>query len=169
MQVPQDCIRADRDGHQDGRIPLLEIAPDQYLAESHAIISFLADGSDLVPGGRLERARMWEWLCFEQYSLEPNLGTARFWLHSLHKTPQELGDKLTEKLARGHEALAVLEKGLTGRDFLVAGRYTLADISLYAYTHVAPQGNFDLDPYPQIRAWIARIAQQPRYAPITSH
>jgi glutathione S-transferase len=152
----------------NGRIPLLEIAPGQYLSESHAIIGFLADGSDLVPADRLERARMWEWLCFEQYNLEPNLGTARFWRHSLHKTAQELGDKLTEKLAKGHEALAVLEKGLTGRDFLVAGRYTLADIALYAYTHVAPQGDFDLAPYPQIRAWIARIAQQPRYAAITS-
>ena len=152
----------------NGRIPLLEIPGKGFLAESHAIISFLADGSALVPGDTWGRAQMWQWLCFEQYNLEPNVGTARFWLGSLHKSPQELGEKLTEKLAKGNEALAVLERGLTGNSYLVGDRYSLADIALYAYTHVAPEGGFALDAYPNICAWIDRIATQPGWAPITS-
>jgi glutathione S-transferase len=152
----------------NGRIPLLEIPGQGFLAESHAIISFLADGSTLIPTAAWQRALMWQWLCFEQYNLEPNIGTARFWLTSLHKTPQQLGDKLTEKVAKGHEALAVLERGLIDQPFLVGDRYSLADIALYAYTHVAPEGGFALDAYPNIRAWIGRIAEQPGWAPITS-
>jgi glutathione S-transferase len=99
--------------------------------------------------------------------LEPNIGTARFWLTSLHKTPQELGEKLTEKIAKGHDAMVVLERGLTGKHFLVADQYSLADIALYAYTHVAPEGGLPLDAYPNIRAWIERIGSQPGWAPIT--
>jgi glutathione S-transferase len=152
----------------NGRIPLLEIPGKGFLAESHAIISFLADGSALIPGDPWGRALLWQWLCFEQYNLEPNIGTARFWLGSLHKTPQELGEKLAEKITKGHEALAVLERGLTGNAYLVGHRYSLADIALYAYTHVAPEGGFALDAYPNIRAWIDRIATQPGWAPITS-
>ena len=92
----------------------------------------------------------------------------RFWIGSLHKTAEELGEKLIEKRRNGEAALAVLEKGLEGRSFLVGDRYSLADIALYAYTHVAPEGGFPLEPYPAIRAWCARIAAQPGYVPITS-
>jgi glutathione S-transferase len=152
----------------NGRIPLLEIPGQGYLAESHAIISYLAEGSRLVPRDRLERARVWQWLCFEQYSLEPNLGTARFWIASLGKSEAELGEKLLEKRRNGHAALAVLEQGLAGRQFLVGERYSLADIALYAYTHVAPEGGFPLDAYPAIRDWCARVAAQPGHVPITS-
>jgi len=152
----------------NGRIPLLEIPGRGYLSESHAIIWFLAEGSRLVPGDALERARMWQWMCFEQYNLEPNIGTARFWISSLHKSEQELGEKLVEKRRNGHAALEVLERGLTGREFLVGDRYSLADIALYAYTHVAPEGGFFLDAYPAIRAWCARVAAQPGHVPITS-
>ena len=152
----------------NGRIPLLEIPGQGYLAESHAIISYLAEGSRLVPRDRLERARVWQWLCFEQYSLEPNLGTARFWIASLGKSEAELGEKLLEKRRNGQAALAVLEQGLAGRQFLVGERYSLADIALYAYTHVAPEGGFPLDAYPAIRDWCARVAAQPGYVPITS-
>jgi glutathione S-transferase len=152
----------------NGRIPLLEIPGQGYLSESHAIISYLAEGSALVPAERLDRARMWQWLCFEQYNLEPNVGTVRFWIGSLHKTPEELGEKLVEKRRNGEAALAVLEQALAGCDFLVGDRYSLADIALYAYTHVAPEGGFPLEPYPAIRAWCARIAAQPGYVPITS-
>lgn len=151
----------------NGRIPLLEIAGQGFLAESHAIISYLAEGSELVPDDRLQRARMWHWLCFEQYNLEPNIGTARFWLHSLKKTPAELGDKLTDKIDKGNQALGVLERGLQERDFLIGARYSLADIGLYAYTHVAEEGGFSLQGYPNIRAWLARVASQPAHAPIT--
>lgn len=152
----------------NGRIPLLEIPGQGYLSESHAIISYLAEGTALVPADRLDRARMWQWLCFEQYNLEPNIGTARFWIASLGRTEAELGEKLVEKRRNGHAALGVLERGLAGREFLVGGRYSLADIALYAYTHVAPEGGLALDDYPAIRAWCARVAAQPGHVPITS-
>jgi len=152
----------------NGRIPVLEIPGKGYLWESHAIISYLADGSALIPTDALDRARMWQWLCFEQYNLEPNVATVRFWLHSLHKTEAELGEKLTDKRRLGFAALDVLEQGLTGRDYLVANRYTLADIGLYAYTHVAEEGGFPLERYPAIRGWCARIAARPGYRPITA-
>jgi glutathione S-transferase len=152
----------------NGRIPLLEIEGQGFLSESHAIIWYLAEGSRLVPSDRLQRAQLWQWLSFEQYNLEPNVGTVRFWLGSLHKTEAELGEKLKEKVDKGYQALEVLEKGLAGRDFLVGGQYSLADISLYAYTHVAEEGDFSLARFPAIRAWIARVAAQPRYEPITA-
>jgi glutathione S-transferase len=152
----------------NGRIPLLEIPGRGYLAESHAIIAYLAEGSALVPADPLERARMWQWMCFEQYSLEPNIGTARFWIASLGKSEAELGEKLQEKRRNGHAALAVLEQGLAGRGFLVGERYSLADVALYAYTHVAPEGGFELEAYPSIRAWCARVAAEPGHVPITS-
>jgi glutathione S-transferase len=152
----------------NGRIPLLEIPGRGCLAESHAIIAYLAEGTALVPEDPLARARMWQWMCFEQYNLEPSIGTARFWIASLGRTEAELGEKLEEKRRNGHAALAVLEKGLAGQEFLVAGQYSLADIALYAYTHVAPEGGFDLEPYPAVRAWCARVAAQPGHVPITS-
>jgi glutathione S-transferase len=152
----------------NGRIPLLEMPDKGFLAESHAIITYLAEESDLIPNSRLERAQMVQWMCFEQYNLEPNIGTARFWVNSLKKTEAELGEKLAEKRKNGYAALDVLEKGLEGKNFLVGNRYSLADIALYAYTHVAPQGGFDLAKYPNIKAWCERIAKQPKWAPITS-
>jgi glutathione S-transferase len=152
----------------NGRIPLLEIPGRGYLGESHAIISYLAEGTALVPADRLDRARMWQWMCFEQYNLEPNIGTARFWIASLGKSEAELGEKLEEKRRNGHAALQVLERGLEGREFLVGDRYSLADVALYAYTHVAPEGGFALEDYPAVGAWCARVAAQPGHVPITS-
>ena len=152
----------------NGRIPLLEIPGRGYLGESHAIIGYLAEGTALVPADRLDRARMWQWMCFEQYNLEPNSGTARFWIASLGKSEAELGEKLEEKRRNGHAALQVLERGLEGREFLVGDRYSLADVALYAYTHVAPEGGFALEDYPSVRAWCARVAAQPGHVPITS-
>jgi glutathione S-transferase len=152
----------------NGRIPLLEVPGKGFLAESHAIIQFLAEGSPLVPDTAWERAAMWQWLCFEQYHIEPNLGTARFWLSKQGNTAESLGSRLTEKLAAGRDALAVLDKALTGKTFLVGGRLSLADIGVYAYTHVAPEAGVALEAYPAIGAWLARIAAQPRHAPITA-
>jgi glutathione S-transferase len=152
----------------NGRIPLLEVAGRGFLWESHAIISFLAEGSELMPADPWDRAHIWQWLCFEQYNLEPNIATVRFWIKILHKTAAELGERLAEKSAKGYEALGVLERGLNGKAFLVAERFSLADIALYAYTHVAPEGGFSLDAYPNIRAWMTRVAAQPRHAPITA-
>lgn len=150
----------------NGRIPLLEIPGKGFLPESHAIIAFLAEGSRLIPADPFERARMWQWMCFEQYNLEPNIATLRFWL-KLGRTRAELGDKLVEKKKNGYAALDVLEESLRDREYLAAGQYSLADIALYAYTHVAHEGGFDLAPYPAIRAWCERIEQQPSWAPIT--
>lgn len=151
----------------NGRIPLLEVPGRGYLPESHAIISFLADGSDLIPGDAFDRARMWHWMCFEQYHIEPNIGTARFWVHLLGKTRAELGERLIEKKKSGYAALDVLEEGLRGRKYLAGDQYSLADISLFAYTHVAQEGGFDLQPYPNVRAWCDRVASQPEWRPIT--
>lgn len=151
----------------NGRIPLLEVPGKGYLPESHAIISFLAEGSPLVPEDAFERGRMWQWMCFEQYHLDPAIGTVRFWVSMLHKTRADLGEKLIEKKKSGYAALDILEAGLNGRRYLCGGQYSLADISLFAYTHVAHEGGFDLAPYPNVRAWCDRISDQPKWAPIT--
>jgi len=151
-----------------GQIPLLEVPGRGHLAQSHAIIEFLARESELVPRDPYRQALMRQWMCFEQYNLEPNLGTARFWLHSQHRSPESLGEALKDKHARGRDALRVLEAGLTGRRFLVGDQYSLADIALYAYTHVAPEALVPLEPYPAIRAWIGAIEAEPRWQPITA-
>jgi glutathione S-transferase len=152
----------------NGRIPLLEVPGRGHLPESHAIITFLAADSLLVPNDAWQQAQMWQWLCFEQYNLEPNIGTARFWLTSMKRTPEELGEKLVEKQAKGADALDVLERGLEGRSWLLGEQHSLADIALYAYTHVAPDAGLSLEPYPEIRAWIARLEAEPYWAPITA-
>jgi glutathione S-transferase len=152
----------------NGRIPLLEVPGRGYLPESHAIIAFLADGSHLIPTDAFDRARMWHWLCFEQYHVEPNIGTVRFWVSILHKTRAELGEKLIEKKKNGYAALDVLEESLRGRQYLVGEALSLADISLYAYVHVAHEGGFDLAPYPTVRAWLDRVASRPGWTPITA-
>ncbi|HKS55576.1 MAG TPA: glutathione S-transferase family protein [Steroidobacteraceae bacterium] len=150
----------------NGRIPLLEVPGKGFLPESHAIIAYLAEGTRLIPADPFERARMWQWMCFEQYNLEPNIATLRFWL-KLGRTRAELGEKLVEKKKNGYAALDVLEETLRDREYLAAAQYSLADISLYAYTHVAHEGGFDLQPYPAIRAWCERVEKQPSWAPIT--
>jgi glutathione S-transferase len=152
----------------NGRIPLLEVPGRGFLSESHAIITFLAADSLLVPNDPWQQAQMWQWLCFEQYNLEPNIGTARFWRRSLGRSAEELGDKLVEKLGKGAEALAVLEKGLADRSWLLGEQVSLADVSLYAYTHVAPEAGLDLAPYPAISAWIRRFEAEPWWEPITA-
>lgn len=151
----------------NGRIPVLEVPGKGFLPESHAIVSFLAEGSDLIPTDAFDRARMWQWMCFEQYHVEPNIGTARFWLKSLNKTRAELGEKLIEKKKLGYAALDVLEAALRDREYLAGRRYSLADICVFAYVHVSNEGGFDLHPYPNVRAWCDRVSSQPQWAPIT--
>jgi glutathione S-transferase len=151
----------------NGKIPVLAVPGRGALAESHAIIGYLAEGSKLVPADRFERGQMWQWMGFEQYQLEPGVATVRFWLHSLKKTPEELGDRYTERFQRGAEALAVLERGLTGRRWLVGEAVSLADIALFAYTHVADEAGYRLADFPAISAWIASFKSLPWYAPIT--
>jgi glutathione S-transferase len=152
----------------NGRIPLLAVPGLGHLAESHAIISFLARDSHLVPAAPWQAAQMWQWMCFEQYNLEPNIGTARFWLKILGRTPAELGEALTDRLERGRAALAVLDQGLAGRPFLLGEEFSLADIALYAYTHVAPDAGIPLADYPLIEDWIRRIEARSPWVPITA-
>jgi glutathione S-transferase len=151
----------------NGKIPVLVVPGRGVIAESHAIIAYLAEGSALVPADPYERALMWQWMCFEQYQLEPGIGTVRFWLKSLKKSPAEFGDRYQERFRRGAEALAVLERELTGKRWLVGGQVTLADIALFAYTHVADEAGYRLADYPAIGAWIGGFKALPWYAPIT--
>jgi len=152
----------------NGKIPVLVVPGRGPIAESHAIIGYLAEGSKLVPADPYERALMWQWMCFEQYQLEPGVGTVRFWLKSLKKKPEDFGERYAERFQRGADALAVLERGLTGRSWLVGDTPTLADIALFAYTHVADEAGYRLADFPAISAWIARFKQLPWYAPITA-
>jgi glutathione S-transferase len=151
----------------NGKIPVLMVPGRGPIAESHAIINYLAEGSELVPSDPYERALVWQWLGFEQYQLEPGVATVRFWLHSLKKTPDELGERYTERFQRGAEALAVLERGLIGRQWLVGDSVTIADIALFAYTHVADEAGYRLAEFPAISAWIAGFKSLPWYSPIT--
>jgi glutathione S-transferase len=151
----------------NGRIPTLEIEPGVYLPESNAILFYLAENSAFFPAERLERARVLQWMCFEQYSHEPNIATVRFWLTHGELTPERRA-QLEQKRQLGYAALAVMEQHLAPRSFFVGERYSIADIALYAYTHVADEGGFDLDPYPAVGAWLERVSAQPRHIPITS-
>ncbi len=151
----------------NGRIPLLELEDGSFLAESDAILWYLAEGTRFLPDDRRQRAEVLQWMFFEQYSHEPNIATVRFWItHATPVTPLiELS--LPAKRAQGAAALGVMESHLARRTFFVGERYTIADIALYAYTHVAGEGGFDLTPYESVRAWLARVAAQPGYVPIT--
>jgi glutathione S-transferase len=151
----------------NGRIPALELEDGTVLAESNAILFYLAEGTPFLPQGRLERAQALQWLFFEQYSHEPFVAVARFIRHLLPEDSPRRAE--LPRLERGgYAALGVMERRLAGRPFLVADRYTIADIGLYAYTHVAGEGGFDLEPYPAVRAWLARVAAQPGHVPITA-
>jgi glutathione S-transferase len=152
----------------DGRVPLLEVAPGRYLPESNAILWYIAGGTALVPEDRVDRAEALQWMFFEQHSLEPNLGAAWFWL-TLIKGGRELQQHAIEDwMEKGYAALGVMEKHLERRRFFVADRYTIADIALYAYTHVAHEAGFDLTGYPGITAWLDRVSAQPAHIPITA-
>ncbi len=151
----------------NGRIPTLELDDGSFLFESGAIVWYLAEGSALAPKDRKARAETLQWMFFEQYSHEPNIAVARFWKHYLPKlSPQQEAD-LPNRMKNGYAALDVMERHLTTRAFFVDERYGLADIALYAYTHVAHEGAFDLAKYPAINAWMARVAAQPRHVTIT--
>jgi glutathione S-transferase len=151
--------------NRNGRIPVLELDDGTHLAESNAIQFYLAEGTPLLPAGRLERAQVLQWMFFEQYSHEPYIAVVRFWCHT--GVAESRAEEVAVRSARGYDALAVMEDHLHTRDFFAAGRYTIADIALYAYTHVAHEGGFDLAPYPAVRAWLARVRSQPRHIPIT--
>jgi glutathione S-transferase len=149
----------------NGRIPTLELDDGSFLAESNAILWYLAEGSPFIPNERLSRARVLQWMFFEQYSHEPYVATPRFIKkHFPADSPRQA--ELPKRLQQGRAALAIMDAHLNKEDFFVAGRYTIADIALYAYTHVADEGGLDLAPYPNVRTWIARVASQPRHVPL---
>ena len=149
----------------NGRIPLLELEDGTCLAESNAIQWYLAEGTPLLPEDPIERVRVLQWMFFEQYSHEPYIAVVRFWLH--RGLLDEKSREIEERRPRGYEALSVMESRLAAHEFLVADRYTIADIALYAYTHVAHEGGFDLSDYPALRAWLERVRGQPRHVPMT--
>ena len=152
----------------NGRVPVLETEEGEFLPESNAILFYLSGGTPLLPDDRLGKARALRWMFFEQYSHEPNIAVARAWLHVFDtEMTEERRTALEAKRRLGYDALGVMEKHLEGNDFFVGGRYSVADITLYAYTHVADEGGFDLDGFPAIRAWLERVSSQPGYIPIT--
>ena len=147
------------------RVPTLVLDDGRPLAESNAILWYFGDGTRFVPVDAYERAQVLQWQFFEQYSHEPHIAVARFW-KTYSGQPERFERQRERLLAGGYAALDAMERHLDGRTFFVADDYSLADVSLYAYTHVAHEGDFDLDPYPAIRAWLARVAAQPGHVPI---
>jgi glutathione S-transferase len=148
------------------RVPTLVLDDDRVLAESNAILWYFADGTTYVPDDPFARAQVLQWMFFEQYSHEPNIAVARFWLHVLGAPPSE--EELEARRAGGYAALNAMEAHLAGREYLVGERYTIADIALYAYTHVADEAGFELTRYPAIGRWLGRVAAQPDHVPITA-
>jgi glutathione S-transferase len=163
----------DREGRQELlgdknpalRVPVLELDGGRHLAESNAIIWYLADGSAYLPDDPFERAQVLQWTFFEQYSHEPHIAVARFWISILGQE-----ERYREQIAKRHElgylALDAMNRYLAGRTWFVGDRYTIADIALYAYTHVADEGGFDLSGYPEINAWLARVVAEPGHITI---
>jgi glutathione S-transferase len=147
------------------RVPTLELDDGRHLAESNAILWYLADGTPYVPAERLERAQVLQWMFFEQYEIEPNLAVARFWISILGERDARAAE-LEGKWSAGNRALAALDEHLDGREWLVGDAYSIADISLYGYTHVAHEGGFDLEERPAVRAWLDRVAGRPGHVPI---
>ena len=150
----------------NGQVPLLEVAPGRYIAESNAIIWHLVSGSPLRPADRIDRAQALQWMFFEQHSLEPNIGAAYFWLTLVKGGRERLQHALEGWLEEGYRSLGVMENHLKHHRYFVADRYTVADIALYAYTHVAHECDFDLTTFPAIRAWLDRVADEPGHIPM---
>ena len=146
----------------NGKIPLLELDDGRCLSESNAILNYLADGSELLPKDNFDRARVLQWQFFEQYSHEPYIAVARF-IAKFLGLPAERKAEFESKQQGGHSALAVMEQQLSVTPYLAGMNLTIADISLYGYTHVPDEGGFDLSGYPAINAWLRRIAAHPNY------
>ena len=148
-----------------GKVPLLELEDGRRLAESDAILCWLADGTPFLPDDRWLRAQTLQWLFFEQYSHEPCIAVARFirgWLPAEHPRQAEV----PALLQKGRQVLAVMEQHLAGREWFVGDSYGIADIALYAYTHCAGDGGFELADFPNIRDWLARVRAQPGHTPM---
>jgi glutathione S-transferase len=149
----------------NGRIPTLELDDGTFLAESDAILWYLADGTRFIPDGPVARAQVLQWMFFEQYSHEPYVATPRFIVRHLPEDSPRRAE-LPARLKQGRAALAIMEGQLAAHPFFVADRYSIADIALYAYTHVAADGGLELEPYPNVRAWCTRVARASGYVPL---
>ena len=151
----------------NGKVPLLVLPGGRKLSESNAMLLYLAEGTRFLPDDRYQRALVHQWLFFEQYDHEPAIAVARSWLTVY---PDRIGKATTEQLAdwhkRGNKALSVMEQALKTSDWLAGDAYTVADIALYAYTHVAEDGGFDLSAFPAITAWLKRVAAEPGHVPM---
>ena len=149
-----------------GQVPLLEAAPGRYLAESNAILWHLASRTPLRPEHRIDRAEALQWMFFEQHSVEPNIGAAYFWL-TLVKGGRELQQHALEDwIEEGYRSLAVMEHHLKHHRYFVSDRYSVADIALYAYAHLAHACDYDLTSFPEIRGWLERVESQPGHVPM---
>ena len=166
VDVVDRSNRAELLGHLNPalRVPTLVLDDDRVLAESNAILWFFGEGTEYVPEDPFARAQVLQWLFFEQYSHEPNIAVVRFWVAVAGEWPSE--PELEARRAGGHAALDAMERHLSGRSYLVDERYTIADIALYAYTHVAEEAGFDLARYPAIGGWLERVADRPGHVPI---
>ena len=147
------------------RVPTLVLDDGRALGESGAILSYLGEGTRFVPADRYERAQVLQWMFFEQYELEVHIAVVRFWL-CFSGRPEAFADQLDTKVAAGYRTLDAMERYLPGRDFFVGSTPTLADIALYGYTNVAPEGGFELERYPLIRGWLERVAALPGHVSI---
>jgi glutathione S-transferase len=151
--------------NSNGKVPLLSLEDGTFLPESNAILNYLADGSRLLPAERLEHARVLQWMFFEQYSHEPYVAVARS-IVRYHPPDSPRRAELPKLLERGNQALSVMEQHLRRVPFFPGNRYTIADIALYAYTHVAADGGFDLSDFPAVKTWVDRVRAQPRHVPM---
>lgn len=145
----------------EGRVPLLGLPGGLFLAESNAMLAYLAEGTPYLPQDRLARAETLRWMFFEQHSHEPAIAAARFWLKLVRGGRDLRTHDIDRWMEEGHAALGVMERHLARRPFFVDGELSIADIALYAHTHVAEEGDFDLSPYSAVRAWIDRVAASP--------
>jgi glutathione S-transferase len=148
------------------RVPTIVLDDGRSLGESGAILWYFGEGTRFVPEDPFERAQVLQWMFFEQYDHEPAIAVVRFWV--THGRADEFADRLPERMEAGYKALRAMERHLEGRLYLVGDRLTLADIALYAYTHVAEEGGFDLEPYAAIRSWLGRVAAEPAHVPINA-
>ena len=149
----------------NGQVPTLELEDGSFLPESGAILAYLAEGTPLMPAGRLERARVLQWMFFEQYSHEPCVAVARAILRYQPPDSPRRAERLAPALLQPRQ-LGVMEQHLQNSDFFAGARYSIADIALYAYTHCAADGGFELARYPAVVAWLARVRAQPRHVPL---
>lgn len=172
-RIPVDILRGESRTEEflkinpNGRVPVLQTPEGVNLPESNAALWYLASGTPLCPSTRLEQAQVLQWMFFEQYSHEPFISTSRYWIHILGAA-DEYREQLKKKRAGGKAALTIMQRHLSSQTYFVGGTLSIADIALYAYTHVAPEGGFELDEYPAIVSWCERIEATENYVSLSA-